>query len=81
MRKINVMITGAGAPGAPGVIKSLKKVSEREIKIIGIDQDHFNSVGRVLLDKFIEGPSALDPDFIEKVLDIGRNYPYFPRLS
>lgn len=73
MEKLNgikVFITGAGAPGAPGIIKSLRKVKEREITILGGDANLENSVGAGLLDKIFRIPFAESPDFIQKVLDI-----------
>jgi carbamoyl-phosphate synthase large subunit len=70
LKSIKVFITGAGAPGAPGIIKSLRKVSEREISVIGGDANLGNSVGAGLLDKVFRIPFAESPDFIEKVLRI-----------
>ncbi|MCX6332929.1 MAG: ATP-grasp domain-containing protein [Bacteroidia bacterium] len=70
MKSIKVFITGAGAPGAPGIIKSLRKVSERDISVIGGDANLGNSVGAGLLDKVFQIPLAESPDFIEKVLNI-----------
>jgi carbamoyl-phosphate synthase large subunit len=67
---IRVFITGAGAPGAPGIIKSLRKAREREISILGGDANLGNSVGAGLLDKIFRIPFAESPDFIQKVLDI-----------
>ncbi|MCU0461925.1 MAG: ATP-grasp domain-containing protein [Bacteroidales bacterium] len=70
LKSIKVFITGAGAPGAPGIIKSLRKVTERKIAVIGGDANPGNSVGAGLLDKVFQIPIAESPDFIEKVLDI-----------
>lgn len=70
LKSIRVFITGAGAPGAPGIIKSLKKVAERKIEILGGDANLGNSVGVGLLDKVYQIPFAGSPDFIEKVLSI-----------
>jgi carbamoyl-phosphate synthase large subunit len=70
LKSIKVFITGAGAPGAPGIIKSLRKVTERNISILGGDANLGNSVGAGLLDKVFQIPYAESPDFIEKVLSI-----------
>lgn len=70
LRSIKVFITGAGAPGAPGIIKSLRKVTEREIIITGGDAALVNSVGAGLLDKAFQIPFAESPDFTEKLLSI-----------
>lgn len=67
---IKVFITGAGAPGAPGIIKSLRKVQERKIIVIGGDANLGNSVGTGLLDKVFQIPWAESPDFTDKVLEI-----------
>lgn len=70
LKIIRVFITGAGAPGAPGIIKSLRKVTERKIEILGGDANLGNSVGAGLLDKSFQIPFAESPDFIEKVLQL-----------
>lgn len=69
MKKIKVLITGAGAPGAPGIIKSLRNNFEREIEIIGVDMNK-QAVGFTMVDKSYIVPKANDPLFIEKVLEI-----------
>ena len=70
LKSIRVFITGAGAPGAPGIIKSLRNVTEREIVLLGGDAVPENSVGVGLLDKVFQIPFPESPDFIEKVLKI-----------
>jgi carbamoyl-phosphate synthase large subunit len=70
LRDIIVFITGAGAPGAPGIIKSLRKVIDRKVVIIGGDANPDTSVGLGLLDKVFRIPFANAPDFTEKVLSI-----------
>jgi carbamoyl-phosphate synthase large subunit len=70
LRSIRVFITGAGAPGAPGIIKSLRKVHERDIAILGGDANPGNSSGAGLLDRIFQIPPAESPDFISRVLDI-----------
>jgi carbamoyl-phosphate synthase large subunit len=70
LRDIKVFITGAGAPGAPGIIKSLRKVSERKIVVIGGDANPAVSVGSGLLDKIYGIPFPESPEFTEKVLNI-----------
>jgi len=66
MKPITVLITGAGAPGAPGIIKSLRLVKERKIKIIGVDMDK-NAVGFTVVDKYYLVPPAEDKNFIKKI--------------
>lgn len=71
MKNITVLITGAGAPGAPGIIKSLRLVKERKIEIVGVDMDK-NAVGFGMVDKDYLVPRAEDKNFIKKVLDIAK---------
>ena len=73
LKDIKILITGAGAPGAPGIIKSLRKITERKIEIYGGDVNTGNSVGVGLLDKIFQIPFAESSDFIEKVLAICLN--------
>jgi carbamoyl-phosphate synthase large subunit len=58
MKTITVIITGAGAPGAPGVIKSLRENGKRPIRIVGVDA--------------IRIPLASDPNFIDRLLEISK---------
>ena len=69
MDNITVLITGAGAPGAPGIIKSLRKVKERKIRIIGVDMDS-DSSGFAMVDGGYVGERAESKDFIAKILKI-----------
>ena len=69
MEKLNILITGSGAPGAPGIIKSLRNNGEREIYIIGVDINPENS-GVFLVDKFYKIPKPSDPNFIDTILNI-----------
>lgn len=70
LKDINVFITGAGAPGAPGIIKSLRCVSDRKIRIIGGDASPDTSVGAGLLDRLYKLPVAESPDFTDRLLEI-----------
>lgn len=67
-----VLITGAGAPGAPGIIKSLRLNGERNIRIIGVDANISTSVGVGMVDKSYQVPLASSPDFIDTIIDICR---------
>jgi len=71
MKNITVLITGAGAPGAPGIIKSLRLVKERKIRIVGVDMDK-NSVGFAMVDKFYLVPPAERKNFIPEVLRVAK---------
>lgn len=73
MRKVTVMLTGAGAPGAIGIIKSLILNGERTIKIIGVDANIEEAVGIGMVDKAYKIPVAESDRFIKEVLDICLN--------
>lgn len=69
MRDITVLITGAGAPGAPGIISCYKNNNERNMKIIGVDMK--KRVPTILqLDAFESIPPAIDPNFIDEIFNI-----------
>jgi carbamoyl-phosphate synthase large subunit len=59
---INILMTGAGAPGAAGIIHCLKQ--ESSIKLTVADADE-NAVGKFLVPDFIKLPRGDDPAFID----------------
>lgn len=69
MKKITVLITGAGAPGAPGIIRSLRNNGERPVYIIGVDMDPKAS-GFSMVDEWYTVPKSCDDNFIDAVLGI-----------
>lgn len=70
LKNIVVMITGVGAPGAPGIIKSLRLNGERDIKIVGVDASLDTSVGVGMVDAVYQIPQAKDDSFVSKILEI-----------
>ena len=69
--RITVMITGAGAPGAPGIIKSLRHNGEREIEIIGVDVDDQFSSGMGMVDFFYKiGTPDRETEFLQQIFEI-----------
>jgi carbamoyl-phosphate synthase large subunit len=60
-------MTGAGAPGAPGIIHCLKQ--DHQINITAADADA-TATGSHLAHDFVTIPSAEDPGFIKKVLQV-----------
>src|SRR4051812_212201 len=64
-KSINVMMSGAGAPGGPGIIKALK---QGQINLFTGDCNPVAS-GRFLSDRFIELPAADSEEFIPFVLE------------
>lgn len=60
-------MTGAGAPGGPGIIKCLKEINNSKLIVADADK---NASGRYLNDHFVQIPKASDENFINIVLDI-----------
>ena len=51
-KKINILITGCGAPGIPGTVFSIKQFSDQyDIFILGTDTNSL-AVGKHFCDKF-----------------------------
>ncbi len=73
MKNITVLITGSGAPGAPGIIKSLRLVKERKIKIIGVDVRK-DAIGSVLTDGFKTIPPANSERYLPSLLKIAKKF-------
>lgn len=71
MDRCTVLMTGCGAPGAPGIIRCLRNNGEREIRIIAVDRNE-NAGARDMVDAFYTVPTAEKEDFIPTVLDICR---------
>lgn len=69
LQPITVLLTGCGAPGAPGIIKCLRKNGERQIRIVGVDMSE-NAGARGMVDAFYTVPAAKDPQFIDRIIDI-----------
>jgi carbamoyl-phosphate synthase large subunit len=68
--KINILMTGAGAPGGPGIIQCLQRSSLLHLTTADANA---SATGRFLSDDFIQIPKATAPDFIDKVLEICLN--------
>ena len=64
-------MTGCGAPGAPGIIRCLRKNGERDIRIVSVDRNE-KAGSRDLVDAFYTVPTAEKENFIPAVLDICR---------
>jgi carbamoyl-phosphate synthase large subunit len=67
VEKLVVLMTGAGAPGAAGIIKCLKQ--DKNIHLILADAAE-EPVGKYLNGNFYQIPAANDPDFIPAVRSI-----------
>ena len=67
---IHILMTGAGAPGAPGIIQCL--LEDPSVKLTVADADE-SATGRWLHDDFVRLPGADDVNFISEVLNICKN--------
>lgn len=67
---VNVLITGAGAPGTIGTLYSLKKTG-RKIRTVGVDV-RSDVYGKYLCDKFYQVPKPEDIEFVLKIAEICR---------
>lgn len=65
---ITVLLTGAGAPGMPGILKCLKKVHD-QIRLIGADADA-QAPSRRDFDSFHRIPMAKEPEFISAMVEL-----------
>lgn len=66
--KYKVLMTGAGAPGGPGIIKSLLRLDYIDLFIADANEE---ASGKFLLaGKFINIPKADDPSFCDVVLNL-----------
>ena len=65
--RINILMTGGGAPGAAGILHCLK---QNNLFYITIADANPNAVGRYLNNNFETIPLANNPDFIDMVLSL-----------
>ena len=63
--QLHILMTGAGAPGAAGIIKCLREVPG--VKIFAADRSK-EAYGRLLCDQFTTLPDALSPNFVDETL-------------
>lgn len=70
MDTLNILITGAGAPGIKGTVYSVKNnFDDRRINIIGTDASD-NVIGKYLCDRFYQIPKASHAEYITKLYSI-----------
>lgn len=71
MNDITILLTGAGAPGASGIIKSLRANEERDIRVIGVDMNSATEVyGFTFTDENYTVPPGGHPDYIPQMREI-----------
>ena len=64
---VSILVTGAGAPGGPGIIKALKQ--DKSFKVYAGDVNQF-AAGAFLVDKFNVLPKADDACFVDKMISL-----------
>jgi len=69
-KPITVLLTGAGAPGMPGILTCLKN-APRELRLIGVDMDP-NAPSRKDFAGFYAVPAAKEDSFIPTILEIAK---------
>jgi len=66
---LTVLLTGAGAPGAAGIIRSLRATDERSVHIVGVDMDS-EAYGFALVDEHATVPAGDADDYIPRMIDL-----------
>ena len=70
MDALNILVTGAGAPGIKGTLYSLKNnFDDRKINLIGTDAKR-DVIGKYLCDGFYRIPNASEIGYIEELSSI-----------
>ena len=69
MKDLSLLVTGAGAPGFPGITKALRKNGERNIRIVATDMKP-DVVGYYLADAHYQVPPGDVPSYIDEMLKI-----------
>ena len=61
-----ILVTGGGAPGAPGIIKAIRAKAP-ELKIFSCDLLD-QTVGKILANDYFTAPRGDDPAYIDSLL-------------
>ena len=69
--KINILMTGAGAPGGPGILKCL--LADKNINLT-VGDINPRASGGMIHDSFVILPKASDENFTNKILEICKKY-------
>ncbi len=68
---MRVLVTACGAPGAPGIIKSLRASKRTDLEIFGADMNPF-AVGFSMVDRGFTVPAGVSPKYIPRMLELAR---------
>jgi carbamoyl-phosphate synthase large subunit len=64
-------MTGAGAPGASGILRSLRTAPFLDAHVVGVDMDD-SAYGLALVDEAFTVPPGDDPDYVSRMAAIAR---------
>ncbi|WP_323675911.1 ATP-grasp domain-containing protein [Halorubellus sp. PRR65] len=66
---ITVLMTGAGAPGASGIVRSLRAAPDRDVHVVGVDMNP-DAYGFALADEHAVVPAGGDPEYVDRMVDL-----------
>jgi carbamoyl-phosphate synthase large subunit len=66
---LTVLLTGAGAPGASGIVRSLRGNGERAVRVVGVDMDP-DAYGFALVDEGYTVPAGGDDGYIPRMVEV-----------
>jgi carbamoyl-phosphate synthase large subunit len=69
VRPLTVLLTAAGVPGSPALIRALRENGEREVRLVGTDMSEL-AIGRHFCDAFHLVPPGTDPGFADALTEI-----------
>lgn len=67
-----ILMTGSGAPGASGIIRSLRIDPDLEYRIVGVDMDP-DAYGFTLVDEAYTVPPGDGPEYVPAIRDLSRD--------
>jgi len=83
LNDITVLMSATSSPTMPGAYRTFKAVTERNIRVVGVDMTSDPSA-KFLVDAFYQVPPVSDKNYIDIILDICRKEKvdiYFPSIS
>jgi carbamoyl-phosphate synthase large subunit len=69
MNGVTVLMTGAGAPGASGVARSLYTNDERPVRIVGVDMNP-EAYGFALVDEAYTVPGGREAGYVDRMVEL-----------
>lgn len=65
--RINILVTGAGSPGGPGILEAIK--TDKRARLYAADANSYAS-GRFFIDRFEQIPRAEKVEFVPKLMEV-----------